>query len=184
MFCANCQSDKLQKLSLVHESGITHSSGAVGGVGVGVGVGMGGIGIGVGGGTTSGISVNATARRAAPPARRTTSGSLWFAICAIAVVIAIVNHAWVVAAIFAGFGVWAIFTVRTCNEWNRTEFPRLWATWDAAYLCLRCGTMAAPLMAPAAAVTTIEHPEIPVQARALDSGPNALSNEAPPAASA
>jgi hypothetical protein len=161
MVCQQCASPDIQKLSLVYENGLSHIATSSGGVGVGVG--MGGIGVGVGGGRTRGTQVSVTALKAAPPKQRTSTGAVWMVIFAFIGLCCMAgsNEVRVVGLFFFGFATLGYFAMRSVGQYNRNVWPPLWHAWDAAYLCLRCGTMAAPRLTASAEPThptaIIEH---------------------------
>ncbi len=157
MVCQNCASLDLQKLSLVFEYGLSHIATSTGGVGVGVG--MGGIGVGVGGGNTRGTQVSAIALRAAPPKQRTTTAAVWMVLCAIIAVFCFISRSETAATygvFFLAAAAGAFFMLRSTTQYNRDVWPGLWQAWDRSYLCLRCGTMAAPQLASAPAMTMVQ----------------------------
>jgi hypothetical protein len=116
---------------------------------------MGGVGVGVGKGGTRGTQVSATALRAAPPRQRTTSAALWMIIFGLIAFACFGGKAWTAGVIFGALAFWAFKVNQNVVTWNRTVYPGLWKTWDASYLCLRCGSMAPPV---AAFVTTAAQP--------------------------
>jgi hypothetical protein len=165
MFCSKCFSPNIQKLSLVHESGVAHISTSSSGVGVGVGVG--GVGVGVGGGSTRGTHVSATALRAAPPPRKQTSAAVWVLIFVVAALIAFANHAYLFAVLFLGGVALGVVAIRNVGLYNRSTWPQLYAYWDASYLCQRCGEMGPPVTSEPKAVTTIDHEVLPSEPQRL-----------------
>lgn len=158
MYCTQCNSDQLRKLSLVFESGLSHTSSRTTGVGFGLGGGL-----GVGSARTHGTSVTATAAKAAPPRKRPLT--------------------WPIIALIV-FGLWgttpksyemlivaviAAIVVYNRYRFNSQVWPGLYNTWDRSYLCERCGAMMIPAMQAPQAVTqtpvppvhTIEHDALP-----------------------
>lgn len=159
MFCSQCQSDQIQKLSLVFESGLSHIQTRSTGVGFGMG------GVGIGAAKTRGTQVTATAAKAAPPRMR----ALFWPIVAL-IIFGLMGmganaHAWLIAAAVAAV------VIFTRAKWNREVYPSLYDTWNRSYLCGRCGSMMIPQMSapqivqtPQPAVQTFEQPGVAIQA--------------------
>jgi hypothetical protein len=136
MNCPNCNSEQIQKLSLVFENGLSHINTRTSGTGIGFG--PGGIGVGVGAGRTQGVQMTATAAKAAPPQRKRLAGLI---------ILAIVFFAFgktfpilFIGTLICGFVAYQNF------RFNREVFPGLYGAWDAAYMCARCGVIAPPNM--------------------------------------
>jgi len=160
MFCPTCNSNNIQKLSLVFENGLSHIDTRTSGSGVGVGVGGGGVGVGLGfgGGRTRGTQMTATAAKAAPPQKRRYGWFVFFAV--ICFFIGESAHTWLLGTLLFG---WLAFSAA---KYNRTQFPILFRTWDEAYMCTRCGTIAPPsrsgpaVVARPYGVLTVDQPKL------------------------
>jgi hypothetical protein len=161
MFCPNCESPNLCKLSLVYESGTTliNAKSVGGGVGYGAGGVLGGVGIG----KTSGVQQTTTAIRAAPPKKRDWGGAVVGAI--VFLILVQFSGWWGIAALVCTAN--AISAI----QFNRTQWSHLYAAWDAAYLCERCGTMAAPTRVPVSQASAVY--EIPKREDAEIQAPRA-----------
>lgn len=166
MYCTQCNSGEIRKLSLVFESGLSHTSSRTTGVGFGLGGGL-----GIGSARTHGTAVTATAAKAAPPQRRPLT---W------PIISLIVFGLWGLAphaqAMFVLAAIAAIIVFNR-HRLNTQVWPGLYDTWDRSYLCERCGSMMIPAMQPPQAVT--QTPPPPVQTidhDALPRGESATEN--------
>ncbi len=135
MNCRACGSDRLRKLSLVYESGLSFTQSTTRGIGVGVGA-M------VGGGQTSGSQMTALSARAAPPARKQYSAQLALGAAAGALAFAY-PIAWIAAVLFFAVAAQAI-------HWNSTTWPQLYSSWGELFMCERCGATSLPSTEPIA----------------------------------
>jgi hypothetical protein len=90
----------------------------------GVGVGMAGGRFGVGGGsaTTHTTSMSTIAQKVAPPQKKSVSAKLWIA-----------------CLLFLPALVVPIYLQFQAEKYNKKEFPKLYAQWEALWLCHRCG---------------------------------------------
>lgn len=155
MYCGQCASDQLQKASLVYESGLSFINTTT----TGVGGGFGGIGGGVG--RTSGTQVSAISAKAAPPRKAKVVGPIVFFFVMLMIALSGSLYFLIIPALTG------IFIVRGIS-YNRSKFPGEYATWDALYMCHRCGAFTKPtfvnpqLVAQAPpSVTTLDHPSLP-----------------------
>jgi len=138
MQCTTCQSDNVQKLSLVYEQGtqnIRTSSHTTGG---GVGFGRGGLGVGGGSATTTttGRSQSIAAQRAAPPDKKKIG--IPFTIAGAGLAIALIWGAipiFLIALAVGGFLFWKF------SQYNKNVYPPLYAEWQRSWLCNKCGTI-------------------------------------------
>lgn len=135
--CPSCQSDNIQRLSIVYEGGLsdinTKSSGTA------IGFGRGGVSLGVGGSKTKGSSQTETSKRAAPPAKKPYLKP-----------IAVIFVVFMLFSFFAegnkflgilnsvfllgGEAGWIFYAF----NYNRNNWPPLKSVWDKSYLCNRC----------------------------------------------
>lgn len=154
MYCSQCNSGDVRKLSLVYESGLSHTSSRT----TGMGFGLGG-GIGVGAAKTHGTSLTATAAKAAPPQKRPL---LW------PIIMLLIFGLWGIephqqAALIVAL-IAAIIIVNR-YRFNTQQWPQIYDRWDRSYLCERCGAMMIPVMqqpqavmqTPIPPVQTLEH---------------------------
>lgn len=136
--CPHCQSESVQTLSMIFDSGTAtaiHNS-----TGVGVGIGSnGGIGLGVGGGKTTSTSVSTLAAKVAPPRKKK------IILLIIAFVILLPNTLGALASTIAG-GLFMLLIVAglgylayTRIRWNKNEYPVLLELWQRKWKCLTCG---------------------------------------------
>lgn len=136
--CKACESENVQRLSVIYESGLsdinTKSRAA------GIGFGRGGIGVGVGRSKTSGTSQTAASQRAAPPPKKKyLKPLLWIALASVILAITfgsksnidqnLVNITWLVASIG-----WVVYAI----HYNMNKWPPLKTVWDNSFLCNRC----------------------------------------------
>ncbi|MDP9024624.1 MAG: hypothetical protein M3N13_04500, partial [Candidatus Eremiobacteraeota bacterium] len=129
MFCRNYGSDQIRRLALVYQHGLTFINTRTSGVGIGTGV-------IAGAGRTHGHHMTAASASAAPPARRNSTPQVALAIGCFC--LGFPYHiVWIGAMVF---GIAAAISI----DWNRREWPRLYSTWDAKYMCDRCGAVDFP----------------------------------------
>lgn len=154
MYCSNCNSADIRKLSLVYESGLSFVDTST------TGVGFAGGGLGVGGAHTKGTHVTAISQKAAPPTKQ-SYGPAVFMLVATAM-LALIWHLWVIGVVLA------IVMVVGTSDYNKKKWPPLYAAWDQKYLCGRCGAMMVPtLQAPKLienapqSVQTLQHEQLP-----------------------
>lgn len=134
MFCKQCDSPDVQKLSLVYENGLTFVDTRTNGAGVGIG--RGGLGVGVGSGRTRGTQTTALSAKAAPPAKKKWGGALALTLL---MLLLVAFSAWFwIGVLLVGY------LVVTNMQYNRNVWPGLMSRWDAAYMCGRCGAIDSP----------------------------------------
>jgi hypothetical protein len=146
MQCTNCGSPDLVRLALLWERGTVVSSGStyIGGLATG----------GVGGAyaTTQSVSRTASANRAAPPTKRSSTGwSIVVAIVALPLLLqlssAMRHGIFNVLPIVLAFGIVAglpIWRIRKVAKYNSQVWPRLMLNWGQRYQCNRCGGIGIP----------------------------------------
>lgn len=138
MKCKKCDSDNIQSLSVIYESGtqkINTTSRTSGG---GVGFGGGGLGAGLGAGRTktSGTQQSHLAEKAAPPKKKSFAASV--IIILIGVVAAYFELPIIILLLaitiggFLGYRAW---------KYNKEEFPPKYQTWLNSWHCNKCGTI-------------------------------------------
>ncbi len=137
MQCTTCQSDNVQRLSLIYEQG-THNIRTTGHTtGAGVGIGRGGLGFGGGSATTTttGKSQTIAARKAAPPDKKKIG--IPFAIAAVGLVLMPVmgTPVLLIALAIGGFLFWKY------SQYNKNVYPPLYAAWEKSWLCNKCGAI-------------------------------------------
>jgi DNA-directed RNA polymerase subunit RPC12/RpoP len=133
--CTNCGSEKIQKVSLVHESGTSTISATTMGAAVGTG------GIGVGAAKTEGTQTTAISARVAPPPHPHALFLAFGCFFPILVLFGVFGVPWIwfcavwgTAAALAAYADWQAYKLR----------PQLLEKWERQYLCLRCGTIMEP----------------------------------------
>ena len=136
MHCPTCQSDNVQKLSLVYEQGTQKIRTKGRTRGGGVGIGRGGLLAGAGSATTTttGKSQSIAAEKAAPPDKKQMM--LPVGIIAAGILIGF-------KAVLVGLALVAIggFIFWKFHQYNKQVFPPLYAQWEKSWLCNRCGTI-------------------------------------------
>lgn len=136
MQCSECNSEQIQKLSFVHESGVTHVASKTGFAAVGaVGRSFGG---GLGSGVTQGTQITAMSARAAPP-KPLNTGMPAFAFIAFAIFGAGFHGLWIIAVL-------ALLGFIGGTMWNRNVWRPQYQRWNELYLCNRCGSIMKPVM--------------------------------------
>lgn len=140
--CPACKSDNVQRLSIVHQGGLsnikTKSRGS------GIVIGGDGIGLGLGSSKTRGTTQTVASMRAAPPPKKhflKPLGLITLACLFILALIAKDNSP--IEQKMTGF-VWAVATVgwiAFALHYNITKWPPLKAIWDNSCLCNRCDTI-------------------------------------------
>lgn len=138
--CPACNSDNVQRLSMVYLGGLstieTRSRGS------GLAIGGEGIGIGSGRSKTRGTAQTVVSMRAAPPLKKTylkPVGLIFFVFAVISlltinntIVQQLTEFAWITTT-----GGWLIFAL----HYNLIKWPILKALWDNSCLCNRCDTV-------------------------------------------
>ena len=153
MFCSNCNSPDVRKLSLVYESGLSFLNTTT------TGAGFGGA-FAVGGAQTKGTQMTATSAKAAPPQKRSNNTAVGFLV--ISGLLGLAWHFWFIATALA------LLSIIGTNKYNKEQWPPLYAAWDRQYMCGRCGAIMVPsLQAPKLAhaapqsVETIDQQQLP-----------------------
>lgn len=138
MKCTKCESDNVQSLAVIYESGTQQINTTSRTSGGGLGFGGGGLGVGVGGGRTktSGTQQSHLASKAAPPAKKTftTAGIIIF----IGIVTATMNLPIIILLLAIGIGG---FLGYRAFKYNKEEFPPKYEVWLQSWHCNKCGTI-------------------------------------------
>lgn len=133
MQCPQCNSENTQRLRVVYEGGTSSIQTTSRSAGVGVGSGF----MSGGGVTkTSGVAQSGLAANASPPAKK-PYGAMFAAaafLTGAAFYSPTVVLMWPIAAIPV-YVLWRRF------QFNRDEWPRSFAAWDASWMCHKCGHM-------------------------------------------
>jgi len=153
--CPTCQSDQIQKLSVLHAIGTSQLAATTGGVTLGTQFGAGGhAGVSVMGGRTKGTLTSSLATQVAPPpqprnaaASRGSFGALLGTMAAIAVACGTLTPGPdaggpVLGIMFAGAAVGGIVGATygaKLNESQQSSHKAARLEWERTYLCLRCG---------------------------------------------
>lgn len=136
--CEACKSENIQKLSLVYEGGLTQLKGSQTGIGFGIG-GDGGA-IGIGSSKLKGTNQSVLSKKAAPPSRKKPFKVGFFYLLGAWLVYQFApGNLAIVLLLIAGGAIHVFANVR----YNRRVFPGLFRTWDASFLCLKCGMISA-----------------------------------------
>lgn len=137
MQCTQCNSDNVQKLSVIYEQGTQNIRTTGRTVGSGAGIGRGGLGAGFGTATTTttGKSQSIAAQKAAPPDKKKII--IPIALIAAGLIVLFAIHA------FTGIALIAIgaFIFWKFTQYNNTTYPPLYAEWQRSWLCNKCGTI-------------------------------------------
>lgn len=153
MYCSNCNSPDVRKLSLVYESGLSFVNTTT------TGVGYAGA-LGVGGAQTKGTHVTAISAKAAPPQKKSAGAAVaWLIVTGL---LGLVWHFWFIGTVLA------VLAMVSVSDYNKKKWPALFAAWDSKYMCGRCGaimvpTLQAPKLVESApqSVQTIQHEQLP-----------------------
>lgn len=128
MQCDKCNSDNIQKLEMVYESG-THristtsdTSGEYGGRT-----------------ETSGSSQSALSARASPPAKKTYSEFVIFLIIPGFLCLSSKSYTW--NAVGVALGVFGIYLVCSAVKYNFGTYHSLYGHWKESWLCHKCGNI-------------------------------------------
>ena len=136
--CPKCQSENVQTLSMIYDSGTSTAVHNTSGSSIAVDSG-GGIGIGVGSAKTTSTSVSTLAAKVAPPQKK----SLKYPFIAVIILLLITMNAFgssiigglVMLLVTAGVG----YFIYTRMQWNKTEYPKLLENWQKIWKCHACG---------------------------------------------
>lgn len=132
--CPACGSPDVKKLSLVYREGTAHIQTSTGGAIYGTGGGA------MLGAHTAGSSQSLLSMGAAPPGRKTAGAAIGCTgiLGAVGLIVALAGPSVGVLVFTAAMlGITGVL-LATNAKWNREEFPRLYAHWDATFLCTRC----------------------------------------------
>lgn len=142
MQCTQCNSDNVQKLSLVYEQGTQNIQTTGYTTGSGVGVGSGGLGVGFGSTrtTTTGKSQSIVAQKAAPPDKKSLVLPIVMVIGGIFFLMASFKGGW---AIVLGWGLIAAggFMIWKGYQYNKNTYPPLYTEWQRSWFCNKCGSI-------------------------------------------
>jgi hypothetical protein len=131
--CPACGSPDVKKLSLVYREGTTHLQ-------MNLGLATHTLGGAVIGTPARGSSRSLLSLHSAPPAKKEIGAGHLLAVGIAAILLVIASGGGgsgflvVGALILTALGAAAV----QAQRWNREEFPKLYAHWDATFLCTRC----------------------------------------------
>lgn len=135
--CPSCQSDNIQRLSVIYESGLANIKTTSTGAGMGYGGGRGGM---VGGTQeTTGKSQTVASKRAAPPEKQTYLAPLAFLFVLFFILGLMVDSALIHTLLNVGFLLAAGWWIYYAFQYNKKTWPPLKQAWDSTFLCNRCG---------------------------------------------
>jgi hypothetical protein len=137
--CPHCESEEVQKLSVIYEMGSTLGNFRGGGVGIGTG----GVGAGVFGGSNQGRTL--AAGSAAPPAIPSARGALVMVALAVGFGLLCVaqfaggSRLWAMLLLTAAFVIGAGLAIWSYVRDVR-RYPARRRNWEQSWRCLRCGS--------------------------------------------
>lgn len=139
MQCTQCQSDNVQSLRVIYESGTQNIKTSSRTFGSGIGGGTGGFGGGFGSAntTTSGTQQTTLAKKASPPNKKSFIPSVVIAGLAIAftAMFSMPIYILLIAVAIAGFLGYRAF------KYNKEQYPPLYDVWSHSWHCHKCGTI-------------------------------------------
>lgn len=129
--CPNCQSENIQKLSLIYQAGSSDFSAVTRGAGIGTG------GLGIGGASTDGTQVSGLAKKYAPPPKFPAIKTFVLGFVAALIAGAIANSnlvTWIGIVLSIALGIFFLYS-------NFKVHPVAMEKWNRKYLCMRCETL-------------------------------------------
>lgn len=137
MQCTTCNSDNVQKLSVVYEQGTQNikTTGRTRGGGVGFGGGGLGAGLGLARTTTKGTSQSIAAQKAAPPEKKKIAIPIMLIIGGLIAMGAIHMIVGLIMLAIGGFLFWKF------SQYNKQNYPPLYSEWQNSWLCNKCGAV-------------------------------------------
>lgn len=140
MQCTRCNSDNVQRLEVIYEHGTQNIKTKGRTSGSAVGFGGGGLGVGFGSATTTttGTSQSLMAKKAAPPAKKPIAAPILLILIGLFAMINGSGPFPIVGFILAGIGGFLFWKY---SQYNKQTYPPLFATWQASWLCNKCGTI-------------------------------------------
>lgn len=139
MQCAECNSDNVQRLSVVYEAGTQKINTQSRTFGSGVGIGGGGAGLGFGSANThtTGTSQSHLAQKAAPPKKRSFAPTAILAALGIIPYVMLSLPFTILLLLLAVAGIWAYMAYR----YNTQQYPPLYQAWQKSWHCNKCGAI-------------------------------------------
>ncbi len=139
--CPKCTSGEVRKLSMIYKEGLSIITTRTQSAGSGMAVGGGGVAFGSGRGsaTTTGKQQTALSKEASPPGKK--HAILWS-------IAAVIMGIWTLSSFFPislgsllllGATVLAGRFALKGFQWNKEEYPGLYARWEQSFMCNRCG---------------------------------------------
>ena len=141
--CPNCQSDNVQKFSVIYMGGVTNTTSHSFGVGVlGQSIDLGAAGI-----KTKSTSTSELAKQVAPPQKKG-----YLKVVIISFIVAFIAGGFISSIInsistFLAESFYKLFVIAVPifmayrnYKWNKDVYPELYKIWDSQYLCMRCHT--------------------------------------------
>ena len=144
--CATCQSENVQKLSLVYQNGLSDLSGTQ--TAVGIGIGRGGLGVGSGRSKIKGTQQSSLSQKASPPFKKRVIRNAFIHLAITFLVVPMImvslfnNTAASISVVI--YAVFAICHTIKSIKFNLSEYPSLYNTWNQQFMCLTCGVLFAP----------------------------------------
>lgn len=134
MQCPTCNSDNVQKLKLIYESGThntvgrSHTTGSVYGSG-------GGYGTMSASTTTRSKTQSIAAKNVAPPSKKSYTTTILLILAGL-IIIKFLEGGSVIGLILLGVGAWLGYTAYTHNK---DKWPGAYNTWSKSWQCNKCG---------------------------------------------
>lgn len=144
MQCTKCGSEKLKKLSLVYEEGLSQVNLSSETVASGPG------GVATGTTTSEGVSQTALSSRASPPQYESTIKLFFMHIvgfCFFGMVLSItlgIGGTWLMGLFSLAYIGLALFHLLQNFKFNRDEFPAMLHAWNNSFMCQQCGHVFEP----------------------------------------
>lgn len=153
MYCAQCSSDNLTRLSLIYAAGTAHTTSRSSGTGIGFAGGR--IGVGFGSSVSHGTTHSTQAHRAAPPVKKRYN-KRWWIIGLFVVVMSGAGHPILSALLPLGYIALAVWRLGLVRQYNTVTYPMLYTRWEMMFQCNRCGHIGEPTMNQPVAAQHVE----------------------------
>jgi hypothetical protein len=144
--CPKCTSGEVRKLSMIYNEGLSIINTRTQSSAAGIGFSGGGVGFGSSHGSahTTGRQQTALSKQASPPAKKHTI--LWGGASVIMAIWTLTSFFPITFGSFILLGLTALGVRLTLKAWqfNRDEYPDMYAKWEQSFMCNRCGEVFVP----------------------------------------